>query len=258
MVANIKIVLFVTASLEGGIHSTSVDPYQRWGLCFYWGKVIFTPNCTLAHCGELRSVVSLLTKIYVAYPLCYYYYTTTTAATTTTTTTTTTTAAAYYYYYYCCCCCCCYCYYYCYYYYIWVLIFISKIFKNVLLATRKSHRRINDELVMHAKTRLKPVSAVHYSTYLTYTPNHHQLADFCSHGTRVRVKLPSNQVTAKHPNHILNTHFYIFFKLCGPASDLLAHYGPHAPLILTCLCHSHSLASAEHITFETCNEIIDV
>jgi len=113
-------------------------------------------------------------------------------------------------------------------------------FKNVLLATRKSHGRINYELVAQAKTRLKPVSAVHYSPHLTHhTPNRHQLADFRCHGTRVRVKLPSNQVTPKHPHHILNTHFYIFFKLCGPASDLLVHYGPQAPMILTCLFHLH-------------------
>jgi hypothetical protein len=72
-------------------------------------------------------------------------------------------------------------------------------FKNVLLATRKSRGRINYELVVQGKTRPKPVSAVHYSPHLTHTPNHHQLADFRSHGTRVRVKQPSNQVTPKHP-----------------------------------------------------------
>ena len=134
-----------------------------------------------------------------------------------------------------------------------VLIFISNIFKNGLLAPRQSCGRISYELMMQAKTRLKPVSTVHYSPHLTCTPNRHQLANFHSHGTRVRVRLPSKQVTPKHPHHILNTHFYIFFKLCGPASDLLACYGPQAPMILTCLCHIYSLAIAEHVTFETYN-----
>jgi hypothetical protein len=125
-----------------------------------------------------------------------------------------------------------------YYYYMWVLIFISNIFKNVLLATRKSHGGINYELVMQAKTRPKPVSAVHYFAHLTHTPNCHHLTDCHSDGSRVRLKLTSNQVTLKHPHHIINTDFYIFFKLCGLVSDLLAHYGPQAPMILTCLCRA--------------------
>ena len=104
---------------------------------------------------------------------------------------------------------------------------------------RKSHVGINYELVMQAKTRPKPVSAVHYSPHLTHTPNCHQLTDFRPDGAKVRLKLPSNEVTPKHPRRILNTHFYIFFKLCNLASDLLAHYGPQAPMILTFLCHSH-------------------
>ena len=103
---------------------------------------------------------------------------------------------------------------------------------------------------MQAKTRPKLVSAIHYSPHLTHTPNHHQLADFRSNRSRVRVKLPSNQVTSKHPHHILNTHFYIFFKLYSPASDLLAHYGQQAH---ACVTHIYSLASAEHITFEIYN-----
>jgi hypothetical protein len=83
-------------------------------------------------------------------------------------------------------------------------MFKMYIFKNILISTRKSHREMYYELVRQDKIRQKPVPAVLHSP-------HCPQADFGSPATRLLQRTPITHSTIS---------FSIFFKFCGPASDL--------------------------------------
>jgi len=88
---------------------------------------------------------------------------------------------------------------------------------------------MNFELVLQGKIRPMTVPTVLHSPHPT--PE-----------TRAWVKPPSIQVPLRHTHQSINQsinpinqQFRKFFKVCGPTSDLLAHYGPKAPTSVTCL-----------------------
>ena len=89
---------------------------------------------------------------------------------------------------------------------------------------------------MQAKTGPKLVPTVLHCP-LPHPPTTPTLSEFSCRGTTAWVKPPSRQVHPTHNHQTLNGYFCIFFKLCGPTSDLFAHYGPQASTSLTCLVY---------------------